>query len=164
MKYFAYGSNMAPARLRARVGHVGIVGVCMLVGYDLRFHKKSLDGSAKCDAFRTGDPEDRIQGVVFELDTDEIAMLDRFEGVGDGYQRETVVVVDAGKMTLEAFTYTATRIADSLQPFSWYKHHVLVGARSAGLDSDYIASIESIPDQADPDRARAAREMSIYET
>lgn len=50
--YFAYGSNMSSARLRARVPSCRPIGIAFLPGHELRFHKRSKDGSGKCDAFQ----------------------------------------------------------------------------------------------------------------
>jgi hypothetical protein len=33
----------------------------------LKFHKRSKDGSGKCNAFRTGSQADYVIGVVFEV-------------------------------------------------------------------------------------------------
>jgi hypothetical protein len=54
MLYFAYGSNMSVSRLVARTPSAQPLGRCALRGHQLRFHKVGGDGSAKCDAFHTG--------------------------------------------------------------------------------------------------------------
>jgi hypothetical protein len=50
-EYFAYGSNMETARLRERMPSAKPLGVAKLSGHELRFHKRSKDGSGKCNAF-----------------------------------------------------------------------------------------------------------------
>jgi gamma-glutamylcyclotransferase len=144
MNYFAYGSNMSLKRLRQRVPSARKVGVFSLPGYQLRFHKVGKDGSAKCNAFFTGDQLDGVQGVVFTLDLNEIALLDTVEGLGRGYEKQHVRVLSASGDEVEAFTYIATNINDALLPFSWYRHHVLTGARDANLSPDYLAKIERV--------------------
>ena len=68
-KYFAYGSNMSIARLRARVPGAERTGVFTLHEHALRFHKLSRnDGSGKCDAFYTGNASDRVVGALVELE------------------------------------------------------------------------------------------------
>ncbi len=153
---------MALARLRRRVASAEFLGVYSLAGYDLRFHKIGQDGSAKCDAYRTGDSGHAVDGVVFDIDPAEVAALDRVEGVGSGYERASVRLIDKANDSLEAFTYFATRINTALRPFSWYAHHVLVGARSAGLSSPYIARIEAVVTVKDLDEEREARELRIH--
>ena len=80
--YFAYGSNMATERLRARVPSARLMGSAVLAGHALRFHKPgSNDGSAKCDAACTGDAADTVFGALYSIDTTELVLLDKFEGL-----------------------------------------------------------------------------------
>lgn len=65
--YFAYGSNMDTQRLRFRTPGCKVIAVATLVGHVLRFHKSSKDGSAKCDAFSTGNPTDLVAGVLYTI-------------------------------------------------------------------------------------------------
>ena len=112
MFYFAYGSNMSLPRLRARIRRARIVGVYVLPGHDLRFHKAGTDGSAKCDAYLTGSEGHVIEGVVFEVEDQGITLLDRIEGVGSGYGRKNITVLgDDG--ALPAVTYFATDLDSS---------------------------------------------------
>ena len=46
--------------------------------------KRSKDGSAKCNAFRTAEPTDAVIGVVYEIPTNEKPALDRAEGLVPG--------------------------------------------------------------------------------
>ena len=83
--YFAYGSNMAIERLRARVPSVELICVAALVGHTLKFHKPSKkDGSGKCDAAYTGNSEDNVLGALYSIQTNQLPELDRFEGRGHG--------------------------------------------------------------------------------
>src|SRR5438552_200988 len=61
--YFAYGSNMAIERLKARVPSAELVCIADLAGHQLKFHKRSKrDQSGKCDAAYTGSPQDKVTG------------------------------------------------------------------------------------------------------
>lgn len=162
MKYFAYGSNMSPVRLRSRTPSAQKLGVFVLKGHTLKFHKIGKDGSAKCNAYATDAETDIVEGVVFEIDPGELAELDRAEGLGNGYEKQRVTVSNPQGDTVEVFSYFATRINDSLLPFSWYKKHVLKGAKDADLSSDYMAKIKSVQTVDDPDSAREQRELVIY--
>lgn len=163
MKYFAYGSNMSIYRIQQRISNSQFVGVYSLKGYDLRFHKVGQDTSAKCDAFKTNIDLDRVEGVVFEIDNDDLARLDKIEGVGNGYEKIAVTVIGANNKKIIAFMYSATSINESLLPYDWYKKHVLEGAKSAGLSSSYIKKIEQIHSIKDPDRNRDKLEVKIYQ-
>jgi hypothetical protein len=162
MHYFAYGSNMSHQRLRARVPSAVKLGNASLTGYRLRFHKRGRDGSAKCDAQRTGDPADRVLGVVFEILAEEKPELDRHEGVGQGYAITPVQVALSDDSLIAAYTYTATLIDPVLQPYAWYKEHVLRGALENRLDAGYVQGILAIAAIVDPDPGREARERAIY--
>jgi gamma-glutamylcyclotransferase len=162
--YFAYGSNMAAERLSARIGSVSRVCVGALAAHRLAFHKPSLrDGSGKCDAARTDDPVDRVLGVVYALPEDVLAVLDRFEGCGMGYERRRARVRSLAGDPLETEIYVATRTDPSLRPFDWYKEHVLRGALAAGLPAEYVAEIEAVATLRDPDEQRRRRELAIYD-
>ena len=160
LRYFAFGSNMSSRRLKARVPSARVIGPGVLPGHRLAFHKVSKDGSAKCDILPSG--SDRVQGVLFEIDEAEKPLLDRAEGLGDGYEQKTVDVLLPSAVTERAFTYFATRVDAGLQPYSWYKRHVLEGAREARLPPAYIEMLEQFEAVEDPDREREARELAIY--
>lgn len=161
--YFAYGSNMSLPRLSARIGTVRKVGVGRLPGHALRFHKAGRDGSAKCDVHATDDPQDEVYGVLFEIELPDKDRLDRFEGRGKGYEVKTVQVVSDDGDTLEAFTYYATHIDPTLQPYHWYKAHVLHGAAEHGLPAPYLEAIHAVASLDDPNHVRHAAEMALYQ-
>lgn len=161
--YFAYGSNMAPQRLQARVPSAQPLQRAMLPGHALRFHKHSrVDGSAKCDACHTGEVADAVHGLLYRMPAAGRASLDRAEGLGQGYNIKTVELVVAAGEVVNAFTYYATDINNDLRPYGWYLEHVLRGARYAGLPEYYIAAIEAIVAAPDPDAERHLRELAIY--
>ena len=91
--YFAYGSNMSYQRIAARVSQCESLGVYYLPQYQFKCHKVGLDGSAKGNAFYTGD-ESRIYGVLYALSDADKTLLDTIEGVGKGYECRKVTVYD----------------------------------------------------------------------
>ena len=162
MLYFAYGSNMSRPRLVARGPSARFVTIARLDRHRLAFHKVGADGSGKCDAHATGDAADSVFGVVFDISPLDKPELDRIEGVGVGYVEKTAQLVDVEGAGIEAFLYSAIRTDASLQPFGWYKAHVLAGARAHCLPAAYVHWIESVPEQDDPDPDRTRRELAIY--
>ena len=160
--YFAYGSNMSTARLRQRMPSCEPLGVATLPGHALRFHKRSVDGSGKCNAFAAS-AEDQVIGVLFSFDPVERARLDRAEGLGKGYDYATVTVIDDKGRRRKVLTYLATAdyIDDVLKPYGWYKDHVLTGATEHGLPPEYISDyIQAIEATGDPDEKRELKERS----
>ena len=151
MLYFGYGSNMPKAIIEGRVGPCERIGVAYITGFTLRFHKESaIDHSGKCDAYRTGDPEDMIWGSLDRLTADQIARLDAFEG--PGYCRKTVSAT-LGDRAVKAHLYIAKpeAVNPGLPPLASYKRCVLAGARELNLPKEYIDAIESVPSLSDPD-------------
>jgi cation transport regulator ChaC len=139
--YFAYGSNMDTARLRSRVGECTPLGVATLPRYALRFHKRSIDGTAKCNAYFNGGESDHVIGVLFEVPEDRKPDLDKAEGLGKGYHEQVVTVTLADGSTQAAFVYVAdkTHIDDNWKPTAEYRGFVESGAREHGLPEDYIS-------------------------
>jgi len=160
--YFAYGSNMSSARLRERMPSCEAIGIATLPGHSLRFHKRSVDKSGKCNAFSTGEG-DSVIGVLFSFDPAERAELDKAEGVGSGYEHATITVINSKGRRRKVLTYLATPeyIDDSLKPYSWYKEFVLAGGAEHGLPTEYIADcIQSVEAIEDPDRSRDLKQRT----
>jgi gamma-glutamylcyclotransferase len=162
MLYFSYGSNMSTRRIRERTPLAQAVTVARLSKHRLKFHKKGKDGTAKCDAEHTDNARDVVYGVVFRISNSEKQVLDRKEGLRNGYEEKNVSVIALSGETFEVFTYYATHIDASLLPLNWYKEHVLRGAREHDFPSEYIATIETAPSMPDPDSERRETELSIY--
>jgi len=153
---------MSIKRLIDRVPSAKLEAVATLHGHDLRFHKISKDGSGKCDAHETNNPEHAIIGVVFEIAESEKQNLDRKECLGYGYEQKEVMLTSASGQSIRAITYYATNISSDLKPYHWYKHHVLTGAKENGLPVKYIEMISRIDSVTDPKPERHEREMAIY--
>ncbi len=162
LHYFAYGSNMLTRRLARRVPSARPLGDGWLSGHRIAFHKRGWDGSGKANLLATGDPEDRVHGVLFELAAAERPELDRAEG---GYDRHTVRVRTGPGLpdVLPALTYVADDafIDDSLLPFPWYKAFVVDGAREHGLPAGYVEWLAAVGVVPDPDPRRARRNRAI---
>jgi len=140
MKYFAYGSNLFVPEIRKWVPSATPYRVAKLKHHKLKFHKRSdKDGSAKCNAFKTGNKKDVVHGVVYEIDEKEKQDLDDKEGLGHGYNK-TEVVLESDQGIVAAFMYVADSdyIDDTLKPCSRYKQLVFEGARQHGLPESYI--------------------------
>lgn len=162
MLYFSYGSNMSSRRIRQRVPSANLIAVATLHGHELRFHKRSVDGSAKCDAYATGEDTHSIIGVMFDITESEKPMLDTYEGLGHGYEQKVVEVVTSSGHIIDAMTYYALTIDPVLKPYHWYKQHVLRGAMEHDLPGEYTRRILGIDSIEDPDASRHEREMAIY--
>lgn len=166
MKYFAYGSNLCTNRLRLRkVESATFVAIGVLRRYRLYFHKRSTDGSGKCNAIFTGNINDEVPGVIFEILSCEKRFLDSAEGLGAGYEEKQVAIATSDS-EYQCYTYVAERsyIVETLRPYSWYRDVVEAGAREHGFPDAYIqANILSVEAFPDPNTDRDARERKCLE-
>ncbi len=160
--YLAYGSNLHPVRLARRLPSARLVGTAPLPGYRLAFHKRGMDGSAKCDLALSDEPGSVAYGAVFAIARDEIGRLDQFEGLGAGYFKEQVTLRVDG-VRLSAFVYFAsdTHIDRELAPFDWYKGIVLAGVRRHRFPRGYFEQIKAVPYRVDPDETRRAEMTAL---
>lgn len=153
--YFAYGSNLHPVRLIERVPSARLIGVATLAGYRLVFHKKSHDGSSKCNMFETNSAADVVYGAIYEIAPEHKGDLDRFEGNGFGYTDNPIKLSHQAQEYL-CFTYLAqpSHIVEDLKPYHWYKDLVLLGAKHLGFPDTYVASIDCVESAEDQDHTR----------
>lgn len=158
--YFAYGSNLHPERLGARIPSSQLLGTADVSGYQLLFHKRGADQSAKCNALYSGDPRHQLLGALFRMDAAEKPILDEIEGAG--YVVSEVVVTCQGARQ-KAFMYVAEQhyIDDTLLPYQWYKDFVFHGARYLGFPEQYIQDLIDVAAIADNDVERHARNERV---
>ncbi len=127
--YFAYGSNMNPARVEARGLHVEAVCGGVLDGVRLTFDKQSRDHAGCGHASLAFDRSARTEGVLYRLRSDDdIRAMDRYEATPVNYSRE-IVVVNAGSARRLAWTYFANPavVGRGLRPERSYLEHLLAG-------------------------------------
>lgn len=148
--YFAYGSNMNPARLvEERLKPKGIVmGERVggrLDGWRLTFNKRRLkfpgSGAGNIVAVTNG----VVHGTLNALPGAGFRILDCCEGVASGdYERRTVAVVRADTgITVEAITYVALLTGQGLRPTRAYLGHLLAGRDL--LPGDYWEWLRATP-------------------
>lgn len=139
--YFAYGSNLASARLRERVPSARPRGVAQLDGRRLALDKPGRDGTAKANLRIS--PEASVWGVVYALDEGHWPLLDACE---PGYRRVEVVVSVAGAST-PAATYTSDLSTEDRVPSRAYKRFLVDGAREHGLPAHWVKLLEALPER-----------------
>ena len=162
MHYFGYGSNMLLARLQRRVPSAEPVLNAALPEHGLRFHKRSRDGSGKCNI--VAEAGETVHGVVFEVSSADLDALDEAEQQGRRYRRRSVTV-HGPETAVDAFAYVADPfyVDDALHPYEWYHALVLAGARQHNLPEAYVAQIEAVPTIPDPNRERRRSHERLLE-
>ena len=143
---------MAVERIQARVAGAQALGMAVLAGYRLAFHKiNRADGSGKCDVQRSAEPGEAVYGALYRVSEADLLVLDGFEGRGHAYDRRYLDVTNSEGQTHTACIYVALDIDPTVKPFSWYKEHVLRGAVANALPAHYLAMIEAVESHEDPD-------------
>lgn len=159
---FAYGSNMSAARLGERCPSARAIGSAELPGHELRWHKRSKDGSGKCDIVPSDAADACVFGVLYEIAAHEKTELDRAEGLGAGYE-EVEIEVLRGNRRVTAKAYKATATDSTLRPYTWYRALVIAGAKEHELPDPYVAGLESVPADEDENRARHDERIALIE-
>lgn len=149
-------------RLMERVPSAKLIGAAIHPGHRLAFHKKSTDGSSKCNMFQSGSESDRIHGAIYQINYHHKNELDRFEG--NGY-RDNQITLHHDREVYPCFTYLAqqSHIVDDVKPYHWYKKLVVLGARYLEFPSTYISSIEAVESMEDPDSDRRRETRKLIE-
>ena len=142
-QYFAFGSNMNPARLRQRVGDFPTPCPSVLLGYRLVFNKKADRKPGVGFANIVISNSDQVHGLLYELTNEQLEMLSAWEGVsGSHYYRTMLQVLTDGGESVRAVAYVACedKIAHDLLPEAEYLNHLL--AAREHLPPDYVVALE----------------------
>lgn len=162
MRYFAYGSNLLVERIRLpeRVPGARPVGVARLEGWWLSFHKRGRDGSGKATIHPGVGGRCVVHGLLYEMSPDERRRLDADEGPDYATHHLEARTTDGPS---PVWTYVAREacLDPALVPFGWYHALVVAGARRQGFPAPYIANLEAVPSQRDPDPSRARRMWGV---
>lgn len=144
--YFGFGSNMSTLSLRAKGVEPRASKKAVLHGWRLRFNVQHFfrhEGGVG-NIENTGNPHDRVLGVLHDCPDEALPLLDSAEAYGHGYDRiEVEVKLDntpsGNGPGVTALTYVGMPqfIDDECLPSRRYLNIVLEGARQAGLDADY---------------------------
>lgn len=148
--YFAYGSNMLSQRLAARCASARFNRIASVSGYKIGFSKRSIDKSGKATLVHTGQDEDVVIGVVFDIAVAHRGSLDDAEGSGYCVHEPFPVTCVRTGTIVPARTYIAGEQDVSLLPYDWYLALVLAGVREHGMDEAYAAALGLTKCLADP--------------
>jgi gamma-glutamylcyclotransferase (GGCT)/AIG2-like uncharacterized protein YtfP len=147
LTYFAYGSNLWPEQMHARLGELfkenelptGFQSrVATLPHHRVNFSMLGSDGSYYANVVPA---QGEVLGVLYHLNPRALEILDLFEG---GYQRQLMQVYDATNTEFEAVVYVAKTesLTESGKPDFEYLQRILRGGMHHGLPVAYLRSIE----------------------
>jgi hypothetical protein len=150
---FAYGSNMCRGRLLDyKVHPEGPGQPAQLRGYVLRLNKVGRRRGRRSGKGNIEQcPAETVWGVLYTIPDHELTVLDA--GEGPGYQRVRLRVESSGG-PVDAWVHVAKEPSNDpdLRPYGWYKRFIVEGARSHGLPAEYVAKLEAIEADDDPDQ------------
>lgn len=146
--YFAYGSNLNPARLEARGIVPRFVARAHAQGYTIGFPRRMRDGGGVAGMLPA--PNGIVEGVIYLLTDTEFALLDQYEEAPRSYFRTPRIVQVAAAPTARPLvrrlcttTYEAVPGVPAA-PTEDYLAHMITGARHWGLSSKTVNDLESI--------------------
>jgi cation transport regulator ChaC len=116
--YFAYGSNMDPTQMTARVSDYQSISMGILQGYTMKFNKAQVRDASNGEGYSNlvKDPTGTVVGVIYDVTLYQILDLDRYEGVPDHYERVEMPIC---KMTdVEAHSVRNISTSESIGLFS----------------------------------------------
>ena len=88
---------------------------------------------------------DAVWGVLYNVPPEEMAALDRKEGVAANvYQRKRVTVATAPGPRVRAVTYTVIDKEPGQTPSDYYLGLILSGAREWALPEEYVRVLEQL--------------------
>lgn len=131
--YFAYGSNLYPAQMRARCPGHEVVSTARLRGWQLYFtaHSERWGGAVATIAPATPDAE--VHGVVYRLSDTHIETLDGFEEHPYVY-RQTPIEVHLDALGAPATVMTYIRPLEATLPGApVYVHTIAQGYAAHAL-------------------------------
>jgi cation transport regulator ChaC len=128
MMYFAYGSNMNPARMIARNMRFTRREFAVLHDYRLIFNKKATDGNYSYANIERA-AGSVVEGVLYEFPDEDIPNLDIAESWPHQYIKTIVQVINRAGECIDATVYVANpqQTADGYLPTAEYMLHLLAG-------------------------------------
>src|SRR5262249_28463977 len=131
--YFAYGSNMCRAPMRARCPSAREVGTATLAGHRVIV---TSDGYASV----VPEPGGTVHGLLWRLASRDLAALDAYESLDTGLYRSVTLPVRHGTRQVPAMVYLARLHTPGL-PRPGYLEPVLAAARDLDFPRAYIAAL-----------------------
>ena len=129
MKYFAFGSNMGSEQMKERGVRVSKREAAVLDGWRMEFSKQAARDPREGFANIVPDPANRVEGVLYEMEAEDLPKLDVYEGYPDQYTRREIVVTCSGQQEA-AVVYIAQpeKVKGGLQPSTEYLDRIQKGS------------------------------------
>lgn len=132
MMYIAYGSNMNLSQMAYRCPNSKVVGKGILRGWKLVFN-------IHADIIPTGNREDTVPVVVWDIAKQDWKRLDMYEGYPRYYVKEEILtdIEDAGACKCIAYVMAPDRKGYE-PPYQNYFDVIKTGCEENGIDVQYL--------------------------
>lgn len=132
MHYIAYGSNINLEQMEYRCPNSHVIGNGMLKGWKLVFN-------IHADIIYTGNIEDKVPVLIWEIANEDWKSLDRYEGFPSYYEKEIIKTYVRGNKTEECIAYV---MADDMKgfslPYEEYYNTIYIGYMENNLNPKYL--------------------------
>lgn len=126
--YFAYGANTNLIEMLERCPNAIKIGRAFVQGYTFRW-RKYADIEISQDEY--------VNGLLWELDEQNLKILDEFEGYPDLYFRQRVIIEHNNKKFI-GWAYMMTNQNIELEPDQDYKDTLFEGYKQNAISEDQL--------------------------
>lgn len=129
MKYFAYGSNMDSQRMKDRGINFSKKEPAILKDYKLCFNKQASRNPNEGYANLIPKEGTATEGILYEINDEDIEKLDKYEGYPNHYDKKTIKVKLKNGNEVDALVYLAQsdKTKNGLKPCKEYLNHLKQG-------------------------------------
>lgn len=144
MRYFAYGSNMSTEFIREYCPSARFIMRAKLPNFNVQFRYQSEEFGGGISSIIEA-PGDMVNGVMYEIDENELLALDILESVPQGlYRRDTFQVFGEDGAWHHADLYRVSNPSGPYTPSRQYVGYMVAGAKEHHIDPAYTAKLESL--------------------
>lgn len=144
---FGYGSNMDMEHMQKKK-KVQVIQYtpAVLKGYKMVFNIPCIKYAEPAFGGLKKEEGGEVHGIAFCMDAESEAQLDKNEGGGFFYGKETVALKAYDGRDLDGFVYMPhKKIEEEYLPSARYHGIICNGAKKAGLDPEYVKKLASRP-------------------
>ena len=141
--YFAYGSNLNFQQMKKRCPGSRLISRAEKNNHKLCFPIiSSKRGNSGVASIKRSEGN-TVEGFVYQITSEDLEKLDKYEALGKRYLRKKIFVTKPGKIKRLVWTYIA--ISDHMKnypPSGEYLDLILTGAKYHKLSKNYINRIK----------------------
>lgn len=144
MKCFAYGSNMSTSYIKEHCPNAAFLMRAYLPNFQIEFRRYSEEFKGGTGSIMEA-PGELVNGVIFEINEQEILALDVVEDVTQGhYIRDTFLVMGEDGEWHKTDLYRVGIPSGPYPPSKRYLDLMIAGAKEHGFEPEYIEKLESL--------------------